>query len=92
MLRASHGMNVTDFLCLLEHVGTSRLDGRAGCIDGRVLGEEHSRFDLGRARDQVEAVWRELREESEVEGSSELTGRATTILNRLDGRTRDSAT
>ena len=48
VLRASHGMNASDFLSLLRHVGGARAEalldgGQPVVFDGRRLGREHAR-------------------------------------------------
>lgn len=61
LLRASYGMNYIDFLALVTKILQNRLEMIQGkqeavSIDGRILGVNHCRYDIARAREVLQTL------------------------------------
>ena len=64
LLHANHGMNIVDFLQLLEFIGERRgralADGIVISFDGKELGPKHVAYDLMKVRETVNQVKQSL--------------------------------
>ena len=70
LLHASHGMNIDEFLQLLEFIGERRkkalADGIVISFDGRELGPQHVAYDMMKVRETVNQVKQSLPKSSQL--------------------------